>query len=96
MSDIQAITYLDGVAVTKSDTTNDPAGPFAGFLVTVTGNVSFVTMGGNTIALTSVAANVVIPIACRRINSTNTSATVVGLYANPYRVVINPGAGTVL
>lgn len=44
--------------------------------VTVTGNVSFLDMEGNTVSLTAVPAFTVIPIACARVNSTGTTATV--------------------
>ena len=94
MSNINAITYSDAVAVTKSDSTADAKGPFAGLLVTATGTVSFVTTGGNTISLTGVAANAILPISCVRVNSTGTAATVLGLYAAPtFQQPLNPGAG---
>jgi hypothetical protein len=37
MSTLHAVTYDYPVAVTKSDTVNDPAGPFAGLLCTAAG-----------------------------------------------------------
>lgn len=37
MSNAWAVTYDYAVAVTKSDTVNDPAGPFAGLLATAAG-----------------------------------------------------------
>jgi len=79
MSDIYARTYDGAKAITKSDTVNDPAGPFAGLLVTVIGNVAFVTTSGDTVTLTAVAANTVIPFATKRVDSTGTTATVLGL-----------------
>lgn len=64
-------------AATLSNTVNDPKGlATKGVLVTVAGNVSLIDGGGNTVALTSVAAGVLIPIQARRINSTGTTATV--------------------
>ena len=83
-SSIQAITYEGAKAVTKSDSVADPAGPFAGLLVTATGTVKFTTITGDTVALTAVAANAIIPIATSRVWSTGTAATVVGLTVNPY------------
>lgn len=85
MSSIQAITYEDAIAVTASDTTTDPAGPFAGLLVTATGNVKFTTQRGSTVALTSVAANTVLPFVVARVWSTGTTATVLGCIAAPYK-----------
>jgi hypothetical protein len=81
MSDILAQTYDGAKAVTKSDTDNDPDGPFAGLLVTATGTVSLVTIRGDTISLTAVAANTVLPFATKRVNTTGTAATVLGLLA---------------
>lgn len=81
MSSILAITYDTAVAVTIGSA-RDPAGPFAGLLVTATGNVTFTTLKGDSIALTSVAANVIIPIAVR--NVTATTGTVLGLLTEPY------------
>jgi hypothetical protein len=85
MSTIQAQTYEDAVAVTASDSVDDPAGPFAGLLVTATGNVSFLTVRGSTVTLTAVAANTEIHIACKRVRTTGTTATVLGLSAMPYK-----------
>jgi hypothetical protein len=81
MSDILSQTYTGAKAVTVSDGTNDPAGPFAGLIVTVTGNVAFVMPNGDTVALTSVANNTVIQFAVSRVKSTGTTATVLGLLA---------------
>jgi hypothetical protein len=81
MSDILASTYSSAKAVTTSDGTNDPAGPFAGLLVTVTGNVVFITPAGDTVTMSAVAANVLIPIHCKRVKTTGTTATVLGLLA---------------
>ena len=83
-SSIQAITYEGAKAVTLSDSVKDPAGPFAGLLVTATGNLKFTTITGDTVALTAVANNAIIPIAISRVWSTGTSATVVGLGVSPY------------
>ena len=85
MSNILARSYSGGKAVTKSDTTPDPQGPFAGLFVTVTGNLSFVTVEGDSISLTSVPAFTELRFAVSRVNSTGTSATVLGLRAAPYK-----------
>lgn len=85
MSTIQAQTYEDALAVTASDTIDDPLGPFAGLLVTATGNVSFVTVRGSTVTLSAVAANTMLHIACKRVRTTGLTATVLGLVAVPYK-----------
>lgn len=84
MSSIASITYDGSVAVAASDTTDDPKGPFAGILVTVTGNVTFDDALGGTITLTAVNANTIINIACKRVHSTGLTATVRGLLAYSY------------
>jgi len=94
MSDINATSYQGSAAVTKSDTTGDPAGPFAGLLVTVTGTVKLTMTDGSTVALlTNLAANVVLPFQVTRVWSTGTTATVIGLYGVPLKAPLNPGAG---
>lgn len=81
---IVANSYDAAVAVTKSDTVADPAGPFAGLFVAVAGIVRFVDQAGNEILTGSVAAGTVIPIATQRVFSSTTAATVFGLKAGPY------------
>jgi hypothetical protein len=85
MSNILAITYDGAPAVTASDTVDDPGGPFAGLLVTATGNLTFLDNRGNAITLTAVAANTIINIAARRVNSSGLTATVRGLIAMPFK-----------
>jgi len=96
MSNIQSRTYENAAAVTVSDTVADPAGPFAGLIVTATGTLKFTTIGGGTITLSTNAVGTIYNIAVQRVWSTGTSATVMGLYAPPYKTPINPGSGTVL
>ena len=96
MASIQAITYEGVVAATQSDTTADPAGPFAGFFASVAGVVKIQTLRNDTVTLT-ILAGVIYPIAITRIWSSVTAASgLFGLCANPYRPAMNPGAGTVL
>ena len=90
MSSILAVTYDGAVAVTPSGTTNDPAGPFAGLLVTTAGTLSFVDVRGNTIVMTMPVVGQIIPIACKRVNTGN-AAVVLGLYAMPFKGT-NPAA----
>lgn len=89
MSGILSRVYTGAKAVTVSDTVDDPKGPFAGLLVTVTGNVSFITQEGDTVSLTSVAANTELHVAVRRVRSSSTTATVVGLTAAPYKPAVS-------
>lgn len=92
MVSIQAITYEGARAVTKSDTTADPIGPFAGLIVTVTGTLKFTTVLGDTVTLSATTLAQIIPIAVQRVWSTGTGATVLGLVAAPY--VGNAGGTT--
>lgn len=85
MSDIQAVTYDDALAVTASNTVADPAGPFAALLVCVTGNLKFTTRAGTTITMTAVPVGTVVPLVTSRVWTTGTTATVVGMLAMPYR-----------
>jgi hypothetical protein len=73
------LALTSAVAVTPSNTVDDPAGPFDGVLVAVAGNVSCVTSSGSTIAVTAAAAGTVLPVSIVRVNVTGTSATLLGL-----------------
>ena len=86
MSNIQAVVYTDAVAVTVSDTTADPAGPFASLLCTVAGTlkISTIRQPNSSVSLVVVAGQV-IPIVTQRVWSTGTSSTVVGLTALPFK-----------
>lgn len=60
MSNLWAITYDYPVAVTKSDSVNDPAGPFAGLLATAAGTVICTPCDGpNAQANTSISIPVI-------------------------------------
>lgn len=85
MSAILSRTYDAAIAVTVSDSTADPAGPFAGLLVAVAGTVKFTDNQGNTVTLGSVLAGTELHVATSRVWSTGTSATVYGLRAQPFR-----------
>lgn len=87
MSSILAQTYEGSVAITASDTVDDPNGPFAGLLVTATATFTFLDTRGQTVTLTAVGANTFIPIATRRVNSSALSGTVRGLLAMPFKPV---------
>lgn len=80
-------TVFDGaVPPTKSDATNDPAGPFAALFVFTAGNLSFIDGQGNPVGSTgsplAVSAGL-IPIRCLRVNNTGTTAVVYGVKAVP-------------
>lgn len=66
--------YTETRAVTPSDST-DLSEPATGLLVTVAGTVSFVC-GGQTVNLSTVAANTILPFRVSRVRSTGTTATV--------------------
>lgn len=89
MSSIAAITYDGAVAVTKSDTVDDPnAGPagFAGLWIQTAGNISFVDALGNNVGTTAAPLAVVVgfmPIRCVRVNATETTAVAYGLRGVP-------------
>jgi hypothetical protein len=85
-SDIGAVTYESGVAVTQSDTAADPAGPFCAFFTGAGGTVKYTDMRGKTVVLTGVAAGVIFPVAFTRIWTSVTTATgLVGFLARPYQ-----------
>lgn len=67
-------------AVTPNDTTDLARPATKGLFVSATGNVSFITTGGDTVSLTSVAANTLLPFSIKRVRSTGTTATVLALH----------------
>jgi len=67
---------LGSRAITPDNATAIPGGPARALYVTVAGNLSFLDMEANVVTLTAVPAFTVIPIACVRVNSTGTTATV--------------------
>jgi hypothetical protein len=81
-SNLFATTYDYPVAVTKSDTAQDPAGPFAGLLVDTAGILKMTPLGGPD-ATTSITINVVagqyIRFPVRNVWSGTTTAVVFGL-----------------
>lgn len=67
-------------AVTPSDTLNLPTAP-ARIYVGGAGNVAVITSRGDTVTFTAPAVGSVLPVAVRRVMSTNTTATLlVALY----------------
>jgi hypothetical protein len=91
VSSILAITYDGGAAVTASDTTADPAGPFAGIFTGAGGTIKLTTVKGQTLTFVSLPAGVILPVATQRVWSSTTNATsVLGLVAMPYKGTPNP------
>jgi hypothetical protein len=102
MSNIMAITYEGAATPTLAPTGTDAAGPFAGLWVLTAGSLTFVTVRGDTVVLSSgqvtqivVGNGGFIPIATKLV-VTGSTAVVLGLAALPYKPIINPGTGVVL
>lgn len=70
----------DAIAVTASDSTDDPNGPFYALYVGAAGNITLVTLAGSTVLLTAVPIGM-LKVGCRRVLSTGTAAasTIIGL-----------------
>jgi hypothetical protein len=91
VSSILAITYDSGAAITASDTTADPAGPFAGIFTGSGGTIKLTTIRGQTLTFVSLPAGVILPVATQRVWSTTTAATsVLGMLAMPFKGTPNP------
>jgi hypothetical protein len=84
VSDIRSVTYEGGVAVTASDTADDPAGPFSGLFSGAGGSIKVRTISKDDVTFTNVPAGVVLPIACKRVFVTGTTATNVLGLRTPY------------
>lgn len=86
MSDILAVTYDDSIPVTPSDTTADPAGPFAGLHTGSGGNITVTTIRGRKVLFTACAAGTVLQQAVSQVWITGTAATgIVGMIALPWK-----------
>jgi hypothetical protein len=86
MSNILAITYDDAIAVTASDSVNDPAGPFAGFYTGSGGTIKVTTIKGTTATFTNTQAGVIMTVPILRVWTTTTAATgVLGMVALPFK-----------
>ena len=84
MSDIRAVTYEHAIAVSPSDTVNDPAGPFAGLHCTGTAGLATVWTRSGSVQV-YLLQGVVLPLLVYRVGVTGTSATgVLGMKALPY------------
>jgi hypothetical protein len=86
MSNILAVTYDNAIAVTASDTVDDPGGPFAGFYTGSGGTIRVLTIKNGDVTFANLVAGVVMTVAIRRVFSSTTSATgVFGMVANPFK-----------
>lgn len=82
-SDIRAIAWKGGAAVTVSDATKDPNGPFAGLVATSAAGVTKVTTIDGSTCLIYLSLGIPFPMGVARVWSTGTSATgITGLYAS--------------
>jgi hypothetical protein len=91
MSDIGAITYQSGIAVTLSDTTPSPRVVYAAFYVGVTGDVQITDANGNTFVMPNCQQGTIYPIAATKYWLTNTTASkLIALSAQPYSVIGGP------
>lgn len=81
-SSIDATVFAGSIPVTKSDTVNDPNGPFAGLYIATAGNISWIDSQGNASGTTGAPLAVSaghINVRVVRVNSTGTTAVVLGL-----------------
>lgn len=62
-------------AVTASDTTDDPNGPFRGLIAGATGTLKLRTAANQDVTLASIAVGQPVFIRCKRVWTTGTSAT---------------------
>lgn len=65
----------DAEAVTPHDSTGFTNGTARGLYVGGAGNVTLLTAAGTTVVFSSVPAGTVLPVSCKRVNSTGTTAT---------------------
>lgn len=69
------LAYDGAKAITKSDTINDPAGPFAAFYTGEGGDIKVTTIDGDAVTFKSTPAGVIVPVPILRIWSSVTAAT---------------------
>jgi hypothetical protein len=84
MSSIQkVIAYDNAIAVTVSDATDDPNGPFAGLLCLTSGTAKITLYGagvnGTTFVTVPMTAGQYFQVTTRRVWSTGTTGTYLGL-----------------
>ena len=85
MSDVNAVTYDGAAAATQSDTTADPAGPFAAIQNTgASATCKITTIRGQAVTIYMVQG-LIYPIATQRVWTTGGLSTVIGFVARAYR-----------
>jgi hypothetical protein len=89
MSDILAVSYEDAQNVTLSNTTPDPAGPFAALQATNTAGTAKVTTIRGTPITIYLPLGTIVPLVTGQVwNTANAvSMAIVGFKANPYKGV---------
>lgn len=65
----------DFASVTPHDSTNFAKGLARGLYVGTTGDVVAITEGGTAVTFSSVPAGAILPVQCKRVNSTSTTAS---------------------
>ncbi len=83
MSDIRAVSYLGTYAVTKSDTTPDPSGPFVALEATTAAGLAKVTCADGSIGTVYLVLGVPKTLAVSRVWSSVTTATGIVAYKAP-------------
>ena len=84
MAQPQVLQYDDALTITASDSTDDPAGPFAGLYCMTAGTVKVTTYAGTVVSVAMVAGGYLyVPV--RRVWSAGTSGTYLGLRAATQR-----------
>lgn len=84
MSDIRAIAFAGGAAVTQSDTTADTAGPFAGIEATAASGLAKVTTVDGSVITVYLTQGLIKPIEVTRVWSSVTAGglSIVGYYSS--------------
>ncbi len=75
MSGAELKSAVRAAVVTPSDTVVIPGGPARGLYIGGAGNIVVVFTDDSTCTFTGVPAGTVLPVQCKRVNSTNTTAT---------------------
>lgn len=77
---LSGILYKTGTAVTPSDSTADPAGPFDALICAVSGNIAVIDKSGNSYTIPACQAGIFYPCECVQVKVTGTAATgIVGM-----------------
>lgn len=80
----RTFSATDGFAVTASDATVFSP-PAVGLYVGATGNVTVTTAAGSTVTFPSVPAGAILPVQCRQVRATGTTASSIVALTHPPR-----------